>query len=287
MRNSVGRHLAHINSRPRHNDQPLGLRQSEAERLAVAISPQTGSGALQVAERLAEYLHAHASAGEPAWRVFDRNLMAKVLEDHHLPARLVKFLPEDAHSAVDDVLDELLGLHPPAWLIARQSIETILNLVRAGNVILVGWGANAVASKLPNVFHVRLVASLERRIARIRAREHLGRDEALALIVRSDRGRARYVKRYFHREVADVLLYGLVINTDHFSDVEIVRLVGDAVLNRQRSLRDGARVLPAREAMRDFLDPGRTANATDPMKEKPLPARAEAEHGPDEAGGDS
>ncbi len=112
-----------------------------------------------------------------------------------------------------------------------------------------GWGANAVATKQPNVFHVRLVASLERRIARIQAREHLGRDKALAFIERSDRGRARYVKRYFHREVADVLLYGLVINTDHFSDLEIVRLVGDAVLNRQRSLRDGVRILPASEAI--------------------------------------
>jgi hypothetical protein len=181
--------------------------------------------------------------------VFDRNLMAKVLEDHHLPARLVKFLPEDARNAVDDVLDELLGLHPPAWIIAHQSIETILNLVRAGNVILVGWGANAVASKLPNVFHVRLVASLERRIARIQARERLDRKDALAFIERSDRGRARYVRRYFHREVADVLLYGLVINTDHFSDAEVVRLVGDAVLNRQRSLGDEVRNLPAREAI--------------------------------------
>ena len=249
MRNSVGSHLAHINSRPRRHDQPLRVRQAELARSAVAISPQTGSGAVQVAERLAEYLHTHSPVGEQPWRVFDRNLMAKVLEDHHLPARLVKFLPEDAHSAVDDVLDELLGLHPPAWVVAHQSIETILNLVRAGNVILVGWGANAVASELPNVFHVRLVASIERRIARIQARERLGRNAALAFIERSDRGRARYVKHYFHREVADVLLYGLVINTDHFSDVEIVRLVGDAVLNRQRSLRDEAGVLPARETI--------------------------------------
>ncbi len=35
--------------------------------------------------------------------------------------------------------------------------------------------------------------------------------------------------------------YGLTINTDHFSDSEVVRLIGDAVLNRQRLLRDGVR----------------------------------------------
>ena len=145
------------------------------------------------------------------------------------------------------MLDELLGLHPPTWIIVQKSIETILNLVRMGNVILVGWGVNAVASKLPNVFHVRLVASLEKRITRIQARENLSRKEALALIERCDRGRARYVKRYFHQEVADVLRYGLVINTDHFPDAEVVRLIGDAVLNRHRSLRDTARILSTSE----------------------------------------
>ena len=152
--------------------------------MAVAISPQTGSGALRVAEGLAEYLHANAPSSEPSWRVFDRSLMAKVLEDHNLPARFSKFISEDAQNAVDEVLDELLGLHPPSWGIVQQSVETILNLMRTGNVILVGWGANAIAAKLTNVFHVRLVASLERRIARIQAREHLSRNEALAFIER-------------------------------------------------------------------------------------------------------
>ncbi len=114
---------------------------------------------------------------------------------------MAKFLPEDAHNALDETLDELFGLHPPSWVIVQQSIETILNLLRAGNVILVGWGANAVAGKLTNVFHVRLVAPLEPRITRIQEREHLNRSEAMAFIERCDRGRARYVKRYFGQEL--------------------------------------------------------------------------------------
>ncbi len=248
MRTNLGRHLAYIKSTPRHSDQ-LRVDQSGPGRLAVAISPQTGSGALRVAEGLAEYLQAKAPDAEPSWRVFDRSLMAKVLEDHHLPTRLAKFLPEDAHNAIDEVLDELLGLHPPSWVIVQQSFETILNLIRAGNVILVGWGANAVASKLNNVFHVRLVAPLEQRIARIRAREHLSRNEAVAFIERSDRGRARYVKRYFDQEVGNVLQYGLIVNTDHFSDSEVVRLIGDAVLNRQRSFHNAVRTMPSTETL--------------------------------------
>jgi Cytidylate kinase-like family len=247
MQHDFGRQLAHFNSRPRHNDQPLRVCQPESGRLAVAISRQTGSGALRVAEGLAEYLQALAPHAEPRWRVFDRALMVKVLEDHQLPTRLAEFLPEDAHNTVDDVLQELLGLHPPSWVIVQQSIETILNLVRVGNVILMGWGVNAVTGKLPNVFQVRIVGSLEHRIARIQARESLSPKEALLYIQRSDRGRARYVKRHFHHEVSDVLQYALTINTDHFSDAEVVRLIGDAVLHRRRSACARVRSLAASE----------------------------------------
>jgi cytidylate kinase len=244
MRNGFDRQLAYINSRPRSVDQP-----PESERLAVAISPQTGSGALQIAERLAEYLQARAPHAESPWRVFDRNLMVKVLEDHHHPTRLVELLPEDAHNPVDDMLQELLGLHPPSWVIVQQSIETILDLVRAGNVILMGWGVNAVTRKLPNVFHVRLVGSLEHRVARIQSREHLSRQEALLFIQRRDGGRARYLKKHFHQEVADVLLYGLTINTDHFSDAQVVRLIGDAVMERHRETSAGVRIPSASETL--------------------------------------
>ncbi len=241
MLHGFDRHLAEFNSRPRYGDHPIRVWQAETGRLAVAISSQTGSGALEVAGRLAVYLRARVSAAEPPWRVFGRDLMAKVLEDHHLPTHLARLLPEDANNALGDMLDELLGLHPPSSVVVQQTVETILNLVRAGNVILVGWGVNVVAGRLTNVLHVRLVASLERRIARIQAREQLSRREALAFIERSDRGRARYVRRYFHQEVADELQYALIINTDRCEDEEVVRLIGDWVVNRQRLLGEAVR----------------------------------------------
>ncbi len=244
MRRGFDRHLADFNSRPRYGDQPLRIWEPETGRLAVAISSQTGSGALEIAAQLADYLNAHAPAGEPPWRLFGRSLMAKVLEDHHLPTRLARFLPEDAPNALNDMLDELLGLHPPSSVLVQQAAETILNLVRAGNVILVGWGVNAVTDKLTNVLHARLVGSLPRRTARIQAREQLSRKAALAFIERSDRGRARYVKRYFHEQVADELHYGLIINTDHFEDAEAVRLIGDWVLSRQHSRGEAVRARP-------------------------------------------
>jgi|ERR1044071_6293835 cytidylate kinase len=133
-------------------------------------------------------------------------------------------------TTLDDLLDELFGLHPSSWVIVQQSIETVLSLVHSGNVVLVGWGANVITSKLPNVFHVRLVGSLEQRIARIQDREHLNRKQALAFIMHQDRGRERYVRRYFSQQLSDTQFYHLIINTDRFSENDVARLIADTAL---------------------------------------------------------
>jgi cytidylate kinase len=42
----------------------------------------------------------------------------------------------------------------------------------------------------------------------------------------------RYVKRHFHQNIDDPLLYHLIINTDRLSQEEATRLIGDAVLHK-------------------------------------------------------
>ena len=229
--NAFGRCLTYLDSQSKIGHGFVEVHDSP--RMAVAVARQTGSGAIRIAEKLAGYLQARLPAEERPWTVFDKNLINQVLEDHHLPARLARFLPEDRVSYINDMVDEILGLHPPSWVVVRQSTETILRLAELGNVILVGRGANAITSRLPNVLRVHLVGSLERRVARVQARDHLNRAEAVDFIRRQDRGRARYVKTYFHRDVSDALLYDLTINTDHLSEDEVVRLMGDAVLLRK------------------------------------------------------
>jgi cytidylate kinase len=203
-----------------------------SERAAVTISRQAGCGALDVAERLAAYLQQHTPKDAPAWTVFGRNLVEKVLEDHHLPQRIGKFMPENWISEIEDTIDELFGLHPPAWILVRQTAETILRLARLGNVILIGRGSNIITAKLEHVFHVRLVAPLENRIKQIRKSDQLDRNAAIELIRREDRGRKRYLKRYYKKDVGDPLLYDLTINTGLVGFDEAARTIADAVIRR-------------------------------------------------------
>jgi cytidylate kinase len=200
-------------------------------RPSVTISRMTGSGGYSIASKLADYLQARAPADCP-WTVFDRNLMEKVLDDHHLSKRTAEFVPENHKSMLCDTVEEFLGLHPSTWTLVQQISETILHLAEMGNVILVGRGANVVTGKLSNVLRVRLAGSLEKRTERVQRVYSLDQRQALELIRKQDEGRRRYLKDHFGKEINDPLLYDLIINTDRLGYDEAARLIGDEVIHR-------------------------------------------------------
>ena len=201
---------------------------------SVTISRQKGAGGHEVAEKLAAFLQVKAPNEACPWTIFDRNLVEKVLEDHHLPKRLVQFMPEDHISDISDVMDELFGLHPSSWTLTEKTAETILHLAELGNVILIGRGASFVTASLPHVFHVRLVASVERRAERLQESDHISNKAAIELIRREDRGRARYLSKHYDADINDPLLYHLIINTERVGCEQAAELIGNAMLGKAR-----------------------------------------------------
>ena len=198
-------------------------------RRAVTISRQAGCGALAVAEKLARHLQEHSPKHAASWKVFDRNLMEKVLEDHDLPKRLAQFLPEDRVSYLEDIMADLLQTYPTSQTVIRQTTETILKLASVGNVILIGRGGNVITARLPNMFHVRLVAPLEERIEHSHKSYGMTKTEARKFCLREDLGRERYLKKYFRADINDPLLYHLIINTGLVGYDDAAKIIGDAV----------------------------------------------------------
>jgi len=199
----------------------------------ITISRQSGAGGHSVAVRLAEILQARAPANTRPWTVFDRNLVDQVLEDHHLPKSLARFLGEERRSELQDTIDELVGLHPHSDALARQVSETVLRLADLGNTILIGRGATFITRKLPHTFHVRLVGSLDRRVERVAECQHISRDAAREMVRREDAARRGYVRRFFGQEVDDPLHYHLVLNTDWVPFEEAARVIATMVRARE------------------------------------------------------
>ncbi|HEX6580792.1 MAG TPA: cytidylate kinase family protein, partial [Actinomycetota bacterium] len=133
---------------------------SRAHRPVITVSRKAGSGAHVVAQELVGRLQARDPKASPPWTVFDRDLVAEVLREHHLPDRFAGSMPEDRVSEIADTLDGLFGLRPSSWTLVRKTAETILHLAEIGNVIVIGRGANILTDRFADALHVRLVGSV-------------------------------------------------------------------------------------------------------------------------------
>jgi Cytidylate kinase-like family len=170
----------------------------------LAVSRQHGAGGAELAQR------AGAALG---WPGLDHELVDLVASHLHVNPEMVQLLDEDAASWVSDVLTELM----PVEVITRDTythhLRRVIQLLAVhGEVILLGHGAQLFLPRSRGI-SVQVFASLEDRVARVRART--GKDEkgARAEIQEADRARAHFISRTFDRDVADPQLYDLSLNS--------------------------------------------------------------------------
>jgi len=196
----------------------------------VTISRESGAYGTTIADMLCEYLRKHERRREAPWAVVDKELIQKVIEEHQFPAIFQKYFVESRAPLIEDTLAELFGLHPPQETLVRRMGETILHLATLGHVIFVGRGANIITRRLPNGTHVRLVGSFEKRVAHMKEYLNLPQKQAYEYVTKEDQDRQAYIKQHFQKDISDVSLYDLIINTDTVSLQESVMIIGDMVL---------------------------------------------------------
>ena len=141
-------------------------------------------------------------------------------------------MEEEKYRYISGDVDVLLGIHPSQWTLLHKMTESILQLARMGKVIIVGRGANIITAKLKNSFHVRLVAPLHNRVKHIMEIESIGEKEAEAFVKRKDKGRREYIKSSFSKNVEDLEMYHMVVNTGLMSYKESAEIIAAAVMKR-------------------------------------------------------
>jgi cytidylate kinase len=149
----------------------------------------------------------------------------RYIELHTTEKAAPSFLPKHLYH-------ELLGLKPAEWTIIHKTTDTILQLARMGNVIIVGRGASIITSNLKNTFHIRLIASLEKRIEYMMDLMGFNEKEAAAHIKEEDENRKKYIKSHFNVNMEDPLLYHMIVNTDLLTHKGAAYLIAEAVVQR-------------------------------------------------------
>ncbi len=213
-----------------HSKDSGAKHRKTAQGPCITISRETGAGADRVSQTLVEFFQQYECESENPWTVFDKNLIERVIDDHHLPHELSKYFVEDKLSELKSTVHELLGIHPHVWILVSKTTSTILQLAELGNVVIVGRAGNVITARFKNAFHVRLVAPFESRIEHIEEICGLSRKEAVEYIQREDAARRNYLKKYYRKDVEDPRQYHLIINTGLIGYNKASRMIGDAVL---------------------------------------------------------
>ena len=196
----------------------------------ISVSRETGAGAQAVCKELIKILDSKSEKNENQWTFFDQQLIEKILENHHLPKQISKYLVEDKYKHVSSVVNEVLGLHPSQWTLLHQTTETVLQLARMGKVVIVGRGGNIITSKLKNAFHVRLIAPLVNRIRYTMDIYKMNRQDSEAYIKKEDVARRKYLKSNFSRDIENPELYHMVLNTDLLTYEETAAVIVESVM---------------------------------------------------------
>lgn len=212
-------------SRKKHKEYPC-----------ITISREAGAGSQIVCEKLIEMLDDYSSPENIKWTYFDKQLIEKILEDHNLPDQIRNYMLEGKYHYISSTVYELLGLAPSQWTIIHKTTDTILQLARMGGSVIVGRGANVITAKLKNTFHVRLVASLEKRIPHICDITGMNEKEASNHIKKHDQNRADYIKSYFRKNIEDPLLYHMTLNTGYLGHETAAKVIAESVINNHSVL---------------------------------------------------
>jgi cytidylate kinase len=207
----------------------------------ITLSRQYGSGGDEIARRISEIT---------GYRYFDKVLMTQLAHDEGLAEGEIVDYSEDnpnvrnfwKHLFSSGVVSEarvweeddsgvhresIRELNETSSLVLMQS--TIQAAYRHGNVIIVGRGGQALLLDKPDVFHVRIEASLEARVRRVQEQTNLELTAAQRTVQQHDQAASDYLSRFYLINGSDPLLYHLVINTGKMPLESAAQLIASVV----------------------------------------------------------
>ncbi|MCX7678597.1 MAG: cytidylate kinase-like family protein [Spirochaetes bacterium] len=187
----------------------------------VTISREYGCGGYETANALAERL----SEKGKKWVAFDRKVIEYLMEDMKISRKLAETLTTQMQSQMSSFFREVFANYPPQVAVHRRLAETIRMLALNGYVIIVGRGGNIITRDLPKGFHVRLVAPMEWKTARMARLTGKKLKEAEKLIIEKSAARESFYKEYLKFDPINPHHYDIVINNAKFSAPEAAKLI--------------------------------------------------------------
>jgi cytidylate kinase len=182
----------------------------------ITIARQVGSGGGKVA---------HGIAAALGWPLCDREILDTIALEGRIRSQILELLDERDRSALQIWVEGILrGRLADKEDYLRALVHAVGSVAAHGPAVFVGRGANFILGPGRGL-HLRVMAPVEGRVARLRETRGLADAEARTLVERTDADRAAFIRRHFHREIDDPLAYDLVCNTAATSPARCVEAV--------------------------------------------------------------
>lgn len=214
----------------------------------ITVSRQYGSGGDEVANRVCTAL---------GYQFFDKRMIAQAAAEVGLSDQEILDYSDENHKVLS-FLDQLFGRtnvvgQTRVWkedVTGARTMETLavnedsaVTLVQKAiqsaskidRVLIVGRAGQVILKDHPNVLHFRIESPLEERIQRVKEQlkqekqEYSAdiqlRREAQDLILQRDASSEDYVKRFYHENWNDPLLYHMIFNTGKMSIEQVVDII--------------------------------------------------------------
>jgi len=194
----------------------------------ITFSEKMATNGSEIARRVAEQL---------GYSFYD----TEAIED---TAREMGFLEDvkEIDEKVPSLFERLFSYKPEIHLDRLNSV--IYELASRGNAVFLGRGSYILLRTFKCALHIRVTASLEKRIENLVGRES-HREVAIKAIRRSDHERGSFVKFAFGVDWENPYLYDIVLNMDNLT----IDLASDIVLYTARSEEIKARSVDAMRSL--------------------------------------
>lgn len=203
----------------------------------VTISRQAGAGGVSLAVRLVEHLN-RVDPGERPWTAWDKELVQKVAEDHHISRALVDTMEDRGESWLESFLGGLRISESPESAnelrVFWKTATTVRAIAHVGRCVIVGRGASFITAKMPGGVRIRLVAPVEFRVRNYASIFGVSLVESEARVKELDRNREAFYRRHWPDKTLGPEHFTATFNAAAVGEVELVRAVVAMIPNCPR-----------------------------------------------------
>ena len=211
----------------------------------ITVSRLTGSGGATIGQRLAERLGASYLNTQIIQEVAHRLGISEAAASEYneraeaFIERLARvlWLSNPALAPISTPASPL-PFESTTQAFVEVTRELIREAARTGNAVIFGHGAQFILAEQPRVLHVRFIAPLAFRVAKVMQREAISRAEAERRVREEDQRRANGIRQFYQADWHAPDPFHLILNTALWDEEACIQLVLQAVEALTRQPRD-------------------------------------------------